>query len=91
MYDTLSKVSYVWDLEEKKVEEMFLNSSFRAKSHNRGTVFIGGSHYIIPRAFNIERTAVFIFSFNIGLVTKLNGSALEVLKHHYFPKRIREL
>ena len=40
--------------------------------------------------FNIEGTAIFISSFCIGLVTQLNGSALEVLKRHYVTKRIRE-
>ena len=44
-----------------------------------------------PRACNIERTTIFIFSFSIGLVTQLNGSALGVLKHHYITKRTREL
>ena len=39
----------------------------------------------------IRRTSIFIFSFCIGLVTQLNGSALRVLKHHYIIKRIREL
>ena len=39
----------------------------------------------------MRRTTIFIFSFCIGLVTKLNGSALGVLKHHYITKRIREL
>ena len=39
----------------------------------------------------IKGTAIFMFSFCIGLVTQLNGSALEVLKHHYITKRIREL
>ena len=39
----------------------------------------------------IRRTTTFIFSFCIGLVKKLNGSALGVLKHHYITKRIREL
>ena len=43
------------------------------------------------RTFNIERKTIFIFSFCIGLVTQLNGSALGVLKHHYITKRIREL
>ena len=38
-----------------------------------------------------NRTTIFIFSFCIGLVTQLNGSALGVLKHHYITKRIREL
>ena len=38
----------------------------------------------------IRRTTVFIFSFCIGLVTQLNGSALGALKHHYITKRIRE-
>ena len=39
----------------------------------------------------MRRTTIFIFSFCIGLVTKFNGSALGVLKHHYITKRIREL
>ena len=39
----------------------------------------------------IRRATIFIFSFCIGLVTQLNGSALGVLKHHYITKRIREL
>ena len=39
----------------------------------------------------IRRTTIFIFSFFIGLLTQLNGSALRVLKHHYITKRIREL
>ena len=39
----------------------------------------------------IRRTNIFIFSFCIGFVTQLNGSALGVLKHHYITKRIREL
>ena len=39
----------------------------------------------------IRRTTIFIFSFCLGLVTQLNGSALGVLKHHYITKRIREL
>ena len=41
-------------------------------------------------AFNIERATTVIFSFCIGLVTQLDGSALGVLKHHYIAKRIRE-
>ena len=39
----------------------------------------------------IRRTTIFIFSFRIGLVTQLNGSALGVLKHNYITKRIREI
>ena len=39
----------------------------------------------------IRRTTIFIFSFCIGLVTQLNGSALGVLKHRYITKRICEL
>ena len=39
----------------------------------------------------IRRTTIFIFSFCVGLVTQLNGSALGVLKHHYIAKRIRKL
>ena len=39
----------------------------------------------------IRRTTIFIFSFCIGLVTQLNGSALGALKRHYITKRIREL
>ena len=39
----------------------------------------------------IRRKTIFIFSFCIGLVTQLNGSALGVLKHHYITKRIHEL
>ena len=39
----------------------------------------------------LKRTTIFIFSFSIGLVTQLNGSALGVLKHHYITKRTREL
>ena len=39
----------------------------------------------------IRRITIFIFSFCIGLVTQLNGSALGVLKHYYITKRIREL
>ena len=46
---------------------------------------------VISRTFNIHRTTIFIFSFCIGLVTQLNGSAWGVLKHHYITKRIREL
>ena len=38
-----------------------------------------------------RRTTIFIFSFCIGLVTQLNGSALGVLKHHYITKKIHEL
>ena len=36
----------------------------------------------------IRRTTIFIFSFCIGLVTQLNGSALGILKHRYITKRI---
>ena len=39
----------------------------------------------------IRKKTIFIFSFCIGLVTQLNGSALGVLKHHYITKRIHEL
>ena len=39
----------------------------------------------------IRRETIFIFSFCLGLVTQLNGSASGVLKHHYITKRIREL
>ena len=46
---------------------------------------------VMPRTFKIERITIFIFSFCIGLVTKLNGSALGVLKDHYVTNRIREL
>ena len=47
--------------------------------------------YLLSRTFKIEGITIFIFSFCIGLVTQLNGSALGVLKHHYITKRIREL
>ena len=47
---------------------------------------------LVPaRAFNIEKTTIFIFSFCIGLVTELNNSALGILKQHYIAKRIREV
>ena len=46
---------------------------------------------IIYQGRYIRRTTIFIFSFCIGLVTQLNGSALGVLKHHYITKRIHEL
>ena len=39
----------------------------------------------------IRRSTIFIFSFCIGVVTQLNGSALGVFKRHYITKRIREL
>lgn len=39
-----------------------------------------GTIHITPRNFDIERTAVFIFSFCKGPVTKLNDSAFKVLK-----------
>ena len=51
---------------------------------NVGTQFSWGSK------FYIRRTTIFIFSFCIGLVMHLNGSALGVLKYHYITKRIRE-
>ena len=46
---------------------------------------------IRTRAFNIDRTTIFVFSFCIGLVTQLNGSALGVLKNHCITKGIPEL
>ena len=44
-----------------------------------------------PRTFDVERIAIFIFSFCIGLVTQLKGPALGVVKHDYITKRICEL
>ena len=44
-----------------------------------------------PKTFNIKRATIFIFSFCIELLTKLNCPALGVLKHHYITKRIRDL
>ena len=41
--------------------------------------------------YKIEWATIFIFSFCIGLVAQLNGSALRLLKHHYIIKKIREL
>ena len=46
--------------------------------------------YVLNQGCYIRRTTIFIFSLCTGLVTKLNGSALGVLKHHYITKRIRE-
>ena len=46
---------------------------------------------ILKQGRYIRRTAILIFSFCIRLVIQLNGSALGVLKPHYFTKRIREL
>ena len=46
---------------------------------------------VLPRTFDIERTAIFVFSFCIGLVTQLNRLTLGVLKHHDITKLIREL
>ena len=56
---------------------------------NMKTIWITIALYIQGRY--VRRTTIFIFSFCIGLVTQLNGSALGVLKHHYITKRIREL
>ena len=39
----------------------------------------------------IRRSTIFIFSFCIGVVTQLNGSALGLIKHYHITKRIREL
>ena len=50
-----------------------------------------GTIHITPRNFDIERTAVFIFSFRKGPVTKLNDSAFKVLKNRCINKRIRGL
>ena len=47
--------------------------------------------FLLNQGRYIKRTTIFISSFCIGLVTRLNGSALRVLKHHYITKRIREL
>ena len=38
----------------------------------------------------IRRTTIFFFSFCTGLVNRLNGSALGVLKHHYITKKVCE-
>ena len=57
-------------------------------------VIVGASLQILSwnnQGRYIRRTTIFIFSFCIGLVTQLNGSALGVLKHRYITKRIREL
>ena len=48
-------------------------------------------HCMYDQGRYIRRTTIFIFSFCVGLVTQLNGSALGVLKHHHITKRIREL
>ena len=75
-----------------------LNSSFKNKPFlNYGSLnmLFRLFRFLINIYFNqgrsIRRTTIFIFSFYIGLVTQLNGSALGVLKHHYIIKRIREL
>ena len=47
--------------------------------------------WFFTRTFNTEKTSIVIFSFCIGLVAQLNGSALRVLKHHYIIKRICQL
>ena len=51
----------------------------------------GNTFLVFARTFKIERITIFLFSFCIGHVTQLNGSALGVLKHHYITKRIHEL
>ena len=46
---------------------------------------------LLERTFNIAKTTIFILSFCIGLITKLNDSALGILKRHYIAKIICEL
>ena len=50
-----------------------------------------GYYNVKPRTFKIERKTIFIFSYCIGLVARLNVPALGVLKHHYITKRIHEI
>ena len=56
----------------------------------KGRISTHRSFSVQLRTFNIERN-IFIFSFCKRLVTKLNESALGILRHHYITKKTREI